>query len=159
MSPYPRPICRRGQSQRSNGSLGPCGSWLPTAAAEGVPSPSAVAEARSRAWPRWPGKEPEHCSFPGRKETGLRTSGSGCWRLSGRASPSPIGKHCCRHQGRAATTKVIVGMAIFAVGRKQMCLFALAVLILNVGPSRPQKCHVFGNAPCSCYGRVIFSPL
>lgn len=35
-------------------------------------------------------------------------------------------------------------------------LFASAILILKVGLSRPQKCHVFGSASCSCYGSYFF---
>ena len=32
------------------------------------------------------------CSRLGRKETGRKSCGSGCWRASGRASPSPTGE-------------------------------------------------------------------
>lgn len=119
-------------------------------------------KARSRARPCPPGKEGPpaergRCSFPGRKETGRRMSGSGCWRVSGRASPSPIGKHRrCRPGGHRGA---IVGMAVFAVGRKQMGLFAPVLLILNVGRSRPQKCPVLATPPVRVMVELFFSPL
>lgn len=52
-----------------------------------------------------------------------------------------------------------MGRAIFAVGRKQMGLFALAILILNVGLSRPQKCHVLATPPVRVMVGLFFSSL
>lgn len=73
--------------------------------------------------------------------------GSGCWRVSGRANPSPLGKE---RRGRGWVTgrrRGGVGMAVSAVRRKQMGLSAPAVLILNVGLSRPHKCPVSAPPP------------
>lgn len=75
-----------------------CVLGFPTAAAEAVPCPNEIRKAQNQVWYCRPGKE--ECpveqgplSFLGRKETVRRMSGSGCWRVSGRASPSPIGKY------------------------------------------------------------------
>lgn len=71
---------------------------FPAVAAEVVPCQNGMQRAQNRVLRCRPGKEgypvPQGPpSFPGKKETGHRMSGSGCWRVSGRASPSPIGKY------------------------------------------------------------------
>lgn len=91
-------------------------SWFPTVAAEAVPYRNEIRKAQNRVWPCRPGKEGypvdlEPLSSLGRKETVRRMSGSGCWRVRGRASPSPIGKY----HALGLRCGGCVGMAISAV--------------------------------------------
>lgn len=74
------------------------GVLAPAVAAEVAPCQNGIRKAQNRVWHCRPGKEgcpvqQGPLSFLGKKETGHRMSGSGCWRVSVRASPSPIGKY------------------------------------------------------------------
>lgn len=91
------------------------------------------------------------CSFPGRKETGRRMSGSGCWRMIGRASPSPIGKH----SQLGLSEEVLWGWLFLQWGKTNVTICSCPLNIRH-WTEQTTKMSCFGNDPCWCYGRVIF---
>lgn len=83
-------------------------------------------------------------------------SGSGCWRVSGRANPRPLGKeHRRRGWGHGHPCAGIVGWPFLQLA-ENMGPCAPAIFIFKRRTEQIAKMPCFGTALCLCDDRIFF---